>query len=87
MRTETGYGHFIGGDPRRFTPDPEMCTLKEIERHAEACKMWNDAEAKGEKPTPESCPSGWRLVNGRTVHILRAPFGVGIYEYEVEDKR
>jgi hypothetical protein len=86
MSTELGYGFFCGGDPRKFWPD-ESSTEKEIENHKAACKLWNEAEARGETPTPEACPSGWVYDNeGKPVmHVLRAPYGIGTYEYEVED--
>ena len=86
-RTEYGYGFFCGGDPRKFFPDGESCTEKEMANHAAACKLWDEAEARGETPTPEACPSGWVYDEaGKPVmHILRAPYGIGTYEYEVED--
>ena len=86
-RTETGYGFFCGGDPRRFWPDGESCSAKEMENHAAACKLWNEAEARGETPTPEACPSGWVYdADGKPLfHVLRAPYGIGTYEYDVED--
>ena len=34
---EDEYGHYMGGDPRDFTPDLESCTAEEIRAHAEAC--------------------------------------------------
>ncbi len=82
-KTEMGYGFYCGGDPRKFFPDEESCSEKEIENHKKACQLWNEMEAKGEAPTPEKCPSGWN--EDHTVHILRAPYGIGSYEYEVED--
>ena len=33
------YGHWAGGDPRRFQPDGACCTLAEIEAWATACKF------------------------------------------------
>lgn len=86
-RTEYGYGFFCGGDPRKFFPDGESCTKKEMENHTAACKLWDEAEARGETPTPEACPSGWVYDDaGKPVmHILRTPYGIGTYEYEVED--
>lgn len=86
-RTEYGYGFYCGGDPRKFNPDYESCSEQEIANHAAACKLWNDAEAKGQTPTPEACPSGWIYdKEGKPLtHILRAPYGIGSYEFEVED--
>ncbi len=79
-----GYGHFPGGDPRKFHPDGEDSNSpEEIANHKAACKLWDEAEARGEKPTPEACPSGWiDLGGGRSIHILNSPYGLGIYEYD-----
>lgn len=86
-RTEYIYGFFSGGDPRKFCPDGESCSEKEIANHSAACKLWDEAEARGETPTPEACPSGWVYnAEGKPLfHILRAPYGIGTYEYEVEE--
>ena len=86
-RTEMGYGFFCGGDPRKFWPDGESCSEKEIDNHKAACKLWDEAEARGETPTPEACPSGWVYdKDGKPVmHVLRTPYGIGTYEYDVED--
>ena len=54
-----------------------------MENHKKACALWDEMEAKGETPTPEACPSGWN--EDHTIHILRAPYGIGTYEFEVED--
>lgn len=77
------YGFFCGGDPRKFHPDTD-CTAAEIERHARACALWNEAEARGETPTPEACPSGWEYdAAGKPIgHVLRAPYGIGVYQYD-----
>lgn len=74
------YGHFTGGDPRDFHPDGECCTEAEMDNHRKACALWNEMEAKGETPTPEACPSGWN--EERTVHVLRAPYGIGVQNYK-----
>ena len=86
-RTEYGYGFFCGGDPRKFHPDGEGCTEKEMANHAAACKLWDEAEARGETPTPEACPSDLAYDDAGKpgMHILSAPYGIGTYEYEVED--
>lgn len=64
------YGYFAGGDPRRFHPDQEMSSPEEIARHKEACIQAN----KDEKSRNLECPSTWSA----GVHMLRAPFGIGI---------
>jgi len=79
------YGFFCGGDPRTFFPDPESCRLEEIENHKRACALWNDAEARGETPTPEACPSGWN--EDRTIHVLRAPYGLGVQVLEIDEEQ
>lgn len=83
---ETTYGCFHGGDPRMFSPDVECCSKKELSNHERACECWNEAESRGEKPTPEKCPSGYiRNESGKVVaHVLRSPYGVGLYTVEYE---
>jgi hypothetical protein len=83
---ESMYGHFHGGDPRNFHPDYECCSEEEIANHRKACNLWNASEAKGETPEPEKCPSGWIYDDdGKPlVHILRAPYGIGVYTIEME---
>lgn len=87
MATETGYGFFCGGDPRNFYPDGESCSEQEIANHRAACALWDEAENRGETPEPEKCPSGWMFdKDGRpVVHVLRAPYGIGTYNYEADD--
>jgi hypothetical protein len=86
-RTEVGYGFFCGGDPRMFHPSEDECSEKELLNHKNACRLWDEAEARGETPTPEACPSGWICdSDGKPLyHVLRAPYGIGTYEYEVEE--
>lgn len=40
----TLYGNFMGGDPRDFVPDEEVCTPEEITAWAAACEEWNRGE-------------------------------------------
>jgi len=84
MAMTMGYGYFHGGDPRKFFPDGESCSEDEIKNHAAACALWDEAEKRGETPTPEECPSGWLTdaKGNRIMHILRAPYGIGAYEYD-----
>lgn len=82
---ESVYGFFHGGDPRNFHPDAESCSPKELENHKAACQIWDDAEARGETPEPEKCPSGWHQdEHGNVYHVLRAPYGIGISTIEFE---
>ena len=82
------YGYFCGGDPRKFRPDVESCSKKEIENHKAACRLWDEAEARGETPKPEACPSGWlRNKSGKLVmHVLRAPYGIGVCDDDGMDE-
>ena len=77
---DTGYGFFIGGDPRRFSPDEESSTSEEIAAWKVAC---TEAEAD-EKARNLSSPCGLETVEheGRMVpaFVDRAPFGLGTYE-------
>ena len=83
---ESYYGFFSGGDPRMFHPDGQDCTEKELSNHKRACALWDEAEAKGETPEPEKCPSGFIFNEaGECVgHVLRTPYGIGtsVYEYQ-----
>ena len=83
---ETVYGGFHGGDPRKFHPDGESCSPKEIENHRRACQLWNEAESRGETPTPEKCPSGWIYdeAGAAVAHVLRMPYGIGVMVYEFQ---
>ena len=82
-RTESGYGFFSGGDPRKFSPDHESCTPQEIENHRKACELANQLDREG-KPVDWKCPSGIEKWGDVVVHVLRTPFGVGVYVAEFE---
>ena len=75
---EAAYGYFHGGDPRKFCPDGEGNTDDERKAHEEACKAFDDADAKGEPLPPMRCASG-ALPCG--VHLLKSQFGLGVYSY------
>lgn len=55
------YGVFLGGDPRKFTPDPECSTEEDRERHRLACE-------KGDDCGPDFC---------RVMQLVGAPVGPG----------
>ena len=74
----TGYGGFLGGDPRKFIPDRTSCSEKEIEEWEKDCKIWNDAESIGEKLKELPCESGWITPE---VHITKTRYGIGLYTY------
>lgn len=76
---ESGYGFFAGGDPRNFHPDYECCSEEEIANHQRACE-----EAARLGNVNLNCPSGWEQVGDAVVHVLRSPFGVGVYTVEFE---
>lgn len=76
MSTEIGYGFFPGGDPRRFTPDEECCSPKEIESWEIACAQWDI----GNRVVPHS---GCTLKDGRFVNL--STFGIGTYQFEIDE--
>ena len=67
--TVVSYGPFAGGDPRRFTPDAEDCTPKEIARHAEAV-------AAAERGEDASRAPGCATMGDGSVHA-GGGFGIG----------
>lgn len=68
------YGHFYGGDPRKFSPDPECSTDAERDAHAAACRLW-DAGDRDPLPGPhEPLTNDAGDVIG---HITRSGFGLG----------
>ncbi len=74
------FGGYIGGDPRKFFPDPEMSSPEEMQAHKEACKAWD----RGERPEPAT------VINGPGFHASVRPFGIGVTmepEQEVDDER
>ena len=77
-KQETTYGYFHGGDPRSFHPDGECCSETEIARWKEACAKAEELEACRSLP----CPSGFQRMGDATVHVTRAPFGIGTYVTE-----
>lgn len=71
------YGYFTGGDPRDFFPDHESCSPEEIKKHREACEEADRLNANPNLP----CPSFWIRTEHGCVHVLRAPFGIGVTSY------
>lgn len=60
MRNEsqqTSYGFFLGGDPRRFSPDEEMCSPEELALHKADC-------ARAERGEPLEGAAGSDRVRG-----------------------
>jgi hypothetical protein len=69
------YGFFSGGDPRDFHPDYEDCSPDEIRAWQQAVREADRLSEKRELP----CPSGFeRTADGTVIHVLRAPFGIGV---------
>ena len=92
--TQSGYGFFHGGDPRKFHPDSECSSPEEIAAHEITCAQW-DAGNQVEAPAEEHGPwvrdgemvlgdrpegEGWR-----GVCVRRESYGLGSYEYEMDD--
>lgn len=83
MSAYVGYGAFHGGDPRRFTPDPECSTEAEREAHRRACAVWNAGAQMWPIPPDHEIV---RSADGQVVmHIARSRFGLGTYVVEVDD--
>lgn len=70
---EWGYGHYKGGDPRKFCPDYECCTPQEIERYKSDCDAWDKADLNG---TPHPTEGRCGCCNGT--------YGIGGYVMEFE---
>lgn len=64
---DTGYGFFVGGDPRSFSPDYESCTPEEVERWRADCAL---AERGERTAVPPGC------------HASQPGYGVGTYTIE-----
>lgn len=41
---EPSYGYYMGGDPRWFAPDPDVCTDKELARWKEDCALMSQGK-------------------------------------------
>ena len=80
---ELTYGFFIGGDPRNFKPDYEVCTEKEIQKWKNDCQKWNDGDYENvDKNAPRFCGE----VDGKHVfHLIPGGYGLGVTEYEWEE--
>lgn len=81
MAINYGYGYFIGGDPRKFSPDIELCTKEEIAAWEEACKQWNEGNEI-------ECVGSHRWITNADGKVIGtatvSSFGIGVYEYEDE---
>jgi hypothetical protein len=79
---ESSYGHFHGGDPRNFSPDPESSTEAEQAAHLAACAAWSSGDH-----TPLPGPHRpFDAEDGRVYgHVTMAGFGLGVNTYTDED--
>lgn len=68
-----GYGPFPGGDPRRFSPDREICTKEEIERWEAACQRWRDGNGVDTGPQCQ--------VFGDSTEVSGEGFGLGMFDF------
>ena len=86
MKLEVGwdynYGHFIGGDPRNFTPDEDASTEAERAAHAEACERWNRGDCEPKAPH-EHGPHGPGPYSPS--HVTYAGFGLGVNRVRMDD--
>lgn len=78
---QSSYGHFHGGDPRNFSPDPECSTDAEREAHRLACEQWNSGKREP-LPGPHE-----PLSDGRIGWVTKAGFGLGVSTYIDEQAR
>lgn len=73
------YGYFLGGDPREFTPDVEVCSVEELERHKADCEAWERGEGidRGgpHRPLSDNTKVGWETVShyGMGMQSLKEP--------------
>lgn len=71
------YGHFMGGDPRDFQPDPECSTEAERAQHKADCEAWE----RGEQVPVDGAYSESKTTDesGRTVYLSghHAVYGLG----------
>ncbi len=77
----TGYGFFLGGDPREFTPDEESCRPDEIAAHKAACARWDAGQPQDEGRSGQyaavTMPSG----EVATAIVCGHSFGIGVYRH------
>lgn len=70
MATDVSYGHFRGGDPRNFSPDPECSTKLERQAHQKACAEFESGKGK-------SLPGPHAPLPGGCGYITLSGFGLG----------
>lgn len=76
-----GYGHFLGGDPRRFIPDEDCSTECERDLHRRHCFA-----AAFFGIVDHACLCGWRQIMHKgvmvTAHVVGSPYGLGTYSID-----
>lgn len=77
------YGHYLGGDPRHFTPDPECSTDQERAAHKAACELWD----RGERVEFEAHRHEASPIDGGGVALVSydGAFGLGTLREPVDD--
>lgn len=73
--TIQGYGFYRPENPHNFFPDPESCLDEEMAAHKAACEAWD----RGDYKAPLGSESHYNERGELTLHILRAPWGIGSY--------
>jgi len=92
---EQGYGGFPGGDPRKFSPDPECSTPEEREAHRLACAAAEQGQTDlrgearyGAEAAAEAAKGNAThglAVGGQVLHVHVPMFGLGVYAMVDED--
>lgn len=81
---EQVYGTCFVDDPRDFSPDAEVCTPEEIERHRDDCAR---AERGEPRETQTRCYSDTVKHEGRDCAAIVTPSGYGQGVNTVRDER
>lgn len=71
---QVSYGPFPGGDPRRFKPDEECCSVEEIANWKAACDAWDGGEYQDRGP-------GCLTLGDGSVAAAGTGFGIGTYTW------
>lgn len=81
---DSHYGHFVGGDPRDFSPDPECCSEDEYAAWKSACERWENGDHVECKPAMVTeLEDGDKVVSrmevgGHLIHAHVERFGFGV---------
>jgi hypothetical protein len=69
------YGGFHGGDPRDFTPDPEVTKPEELVAWRKACEEF---AAGRTEPLPDQHEKAFNEKGEMVAHLARYDFGMGV---------